>query len=159
DQFLDDDRRAGDGLHHHQLAAFNALGDGNFTFAGEQRDGAHFAEIHADRVVGFFKRTGSQVQIAAARFLGMPVVLDAGFALTVLAGKLYRQRRFGRGLVLVDFDTVAFKGGEKVVDLLRGMHFSRKRVVDLVIKQVTALFADGNERLYRFVFFFKKNLR
>src|SRR5215831_8730070 len=39
------------------------------------------------------------------------------------------------------------------------MHFGRKRIVDLVIKQVAALFADGNERLYRFVFFFKKNLR
>src|SRR5262245_40579410 len=89
----------------------------------------------------------------------MPVLLHAGFAFTVLDGKLYSQRRFGRGLVFVDFDTIAFKRGKKVVDLFRGMHFGRKRVVDLVVKQVAALFADGNERLYRLVFFFKKNLR
>ena len=74
-------------------------------------------------------------------------------------GKLDSQSRLCRGLVLVNFDTIAFKGGEKVVDLFRGVHLGRKRIVDFVIKQIAALFADDNERFYRFVFFFQKNLR
>src|SRR5262249_16597971 len=41
----------------------------------------------------------------------------------------------------------------------RRVYFGRKRIVDFVVKQIAALFANGNERFYRFVFFFKKNLR
>src|ERR1043166_8158363 len=89
----------------------------------------------------------------------MCVVFDAGLAFAVLYGKLYGKRRFGGSLIFVNFDAVAFKRGEKVVDLLRGVHFSGKRIVDFDVKQIAALFANGNERLYRFVFFFKKNLR
>ena len=55
-QFLDDDRRTRDGLHHHQLPALDALGDGHFAFARQQRHGAHLAQIHAHGIVGFFQR-------------------------------------------------------------------------------------------------------
>ena len=43
---------AADRLLHAQLAAFHAAGQIDFAFASEQRNGAHFAEVHADRVVG-----------------------------------------------------------------------------------------------------------
>ncbi len=37
----------------HQLAAgLDALGDGDFAFAGEELDAAHLAQIHAHRIVG-----------------------------------------------------------------------------------------------------------
>jgi hypothetical protein len=35
------------------------------------------------------------------------------------------------------------------------VHFSRKRIIHLVIEQVTAFFSNGDQLLYRFVFFFK----
>ena len=158
-ELLNDDGRASDGFHHDELAALDALGDGNFAFAGEQRNGAHFAEVHANGIIGFFERAGGQVEIGAARFFGVRVVFKAaGFAIAVFDGKFDSKSGFGGSLVFVNFDAIAFKGGEKVVDLFRRVHFGRKRIVDLVIEQVAALFADSNERFYRFVFFFK-NLR
>jgi len=45
-------RRAADGLLHLQLAAFHAAGQTHFAIAGQDRDGAHFAQIHAYRIVG-----------------------------------------------------------------------------------------------------------
>ena len=57
-KFLQDQRSARDGFQDEQLAAFDALGDGHFAFAGEQRNGAHFAQVHAHGIVGFFERTG-----------------------------------------------------------------------------------------------------
>src|SRR6516225_1328810 len=50
--FLNDDRRARDGLHDHELPALDALGDDYFAFASEQRHGAHLAEVDADRILG-----------------------------------------------------------------------------------------------------------
>src|SRR5439155_9894746 len=53
---------------------------------------------------------------------------------------------------------VPLKRRQQIVDLFRGMHFGRKRIVHFVVKQITTLFADSNQRSYCFVFFFK-NLR
>ena len=155
DELLDDDGRTGDGLHHHQLAALDALGDGHFALAGKQGHGAHFAEVHANRIVGLFERTRGQIEVAA--LFGMSVVFESGFTI-VLDRQFYGQRRFGCRLVFVNLDTVALKSGQKVIDLFRRVHLGRKRIVHFVVKQVAALFADGNEGFYRFVFFFK-NLR
>ncbi len=62
DQFLDHDGRARDGLQHQQLPALDALGDGHFAFARQQRNGAHLAQIHAHRIVGLFQQSRRQVQ-------------------------------------------------------------------------------------------------
>ena len=48
---------------HAQLAALDALGDFHFAFAGEQRNGAHLAQVHAHGVVGLFKRAGREVKL------------------------------------------------------------------------------------------------
>ena len=45
-------RGPADGLLHAQLAALHAARQIDFAFAGEQRNGAHFAQIHAYRIVG-----------------------------------------------------------------------------------------------------------
>ena len=58
DDLANDDGRAGDGLEHAHLAALDALGDFDFAFARKQRHGAHFAQVHAHGVVGFFQRAG-----------------------------------------------------------------------------------------------------
>ena len=83
------------------------------------------------------------------------VFLDDGFAFAGYGGHFDGARGFGRRLIFVNFNAVAFKRREKVVDLFRGMHFRRKGIVYFVIQQVAALFADGDELAYRIIFFFK----
>src|SRR5216683_2720434 len=153
-QLFDDDRRARDGLHHHQLPALDALGDGDFALARQQRHGAHLTQVHADGIVRFFQRTGCQVEVAAA-FVGVRVVLDDNFVLAGLRGNFHRARSLRRSLILINFDSVPLEGGEQIVDFFRGMDFCRKRIVYFVVEQVAALFAHRNELTYRIIFLFK----
>ena len=111
DEFLDDYRGTRDGFHDDKLAAFDALGDGDFAFARQQRDRAHLAEIHADGIICFLERTWRQVEIAAA-FFAMTVILGGGVVVAVVDGNLDRARRFGGRGVFVDFNAIAFKCGE-----------------------------------------------
>ena len=41
-----------DGLLHPQLPALHTASEIHFAFTGQQRNGAHFAQVHAYRVVG-----------------------------------------------------------------------------------------------------------
>jgi hypothetical protein len=58
EQFTNYNRRARKRLQDAVLASLDALGDFNFAFAGEQRNGSHLAQIHADGVIGFFQSAG-----------------------------------------------------------------------------------------------------
>src|SRR5262249_62284004 len=60
---LGDGWRAGDRLDDRELAAFDALGDGDLAFAREQRDRAHLAEVHADRVVGLVESARGEIEL------------------------------------------------------------------------------------------------
>src|SRR5258707_2635743 len=153
-QLLDDDRRARDRLHHNQLPALDALGDGDFALARQQRHGAHLAQVHAHGVVWFFHRTRRQVQVAAA-FVGVRFVLDHHLTVAALRGNFHGTSGFGRRLILVNFDAIPLKGRKQIVDFLRGMDFRRKRIVYFVVKQVAALLTYGNELAYCIVFLFK----
>ena len=62
-QFFQNDRRARDRLEDEQLPALDALGNGNFALAREQRNGAHLAEIHADGIVRLLERARGEVQL------------------------------------------------------------------------------------------------
>src|ERR1019366_9535334 len=63
------DGRARQRFQHPQLSALDALGELDFAFAGQQRDRAHLAQVHAHRVVGFFQRAGGKVEFnVLARF-------------------------------------------------------------------------------------------
>jgi len=55
--------RCADRLHHVHQAAFDALGDFNFAFAGQQFHGAHFAHVHAHGV-------GGAAEFASPRWTG-----------------------------------------------------------------------------------------
>ena len=59
---MNDDGRTRERFEHADLAALDALGDFDFAFAREQRNGSHLAQVHADGVVGFFERAGSEVE-------------------------------------------------------------------------------------------------
>ena len=61
DNDLLDQRRPADRLLHPELAALHFAGEGDFAFAGQKRNGTHFAQIHANRIVGvnrFFYSAG-----------------------------------------------------------------------------------------------------
>ncbi len=62
-QFVDDDRRAGERFEHANLATLDPLSDFHFAFAREEGHGSHLAQIHANGVVGFFERAGSEVEL------------------------------------------------------------------------------------------------
>ncbi len=128
----DDDGLEGEGAfaqaRNHSLAAgFNALGDGDFAFAREQFDGAHFAQVHAHGVVGALGRFG----------------LGFGFDERVLRGDKRPALFFVRGVfgaflfffAFVGLDDVDAHVGEHrhdVFDLLRGHFLGRQHGVQLV---------------------------
>ena len=62
EQFANHDGRSRKRLEHAVLSTLNPLGDFNFTFASQERNCSHLAQIHADGVVGFFHCPGSEVE-------------------------------------------------------------------------------------------------
>ena len=75
---LDDEhlhqRRAADGLLHPQLAPLHPAGQADFAFPGQEGNGAHFAQVHANRVIrvnGFLDRLAGLRVIAFLNFLGV----------------------------------------------------------------------------------------
>jgi hypothetical protein len=104
----------GDGLHDHELPALDALGDGDFAFACQQRHRAHLSQVHAHGIVCFFQRAGRQIQIALAL---VRVFLGRHVPIARLGRYFHRARRFRRGLVLVNLNSIPLKGCEEVVDL------------------------------------------
>ena len=150
EHFLEDQRSARNCFQDEQLAALDALGDGHFAFAREQRNGAHFAEIHANGVVGFFKRAGGEIEIA----VGLRGFFLRG-RLSRVGGIRGRQRSFGGRQIFVHIDAVALEGREQIVDFLRGVDLGRQDIVHLIVEQVTAFLAHRDELSYLIVFFLK----
>src|SRR5579862_690602 len=152
-QFLDDDRRARDRLEHEDLAALDALGDGHFALAGEQRNGAHLAQVHADRVVRFFKQPGREVEFDFVAARGSAIFLGLGGfgGLGVERG----ARGLGGGRVFVNVDSVALESRKQVVDLFGGVNFGGKVIVHFIVEQVTAVLAQVDELAYLIVLFFQ----
>ena len=75
--FANHDGRTRDGLEHAHLTALDALGDFHFAFAGKQRHGAHFAQIHADGVVGFLKGARREVELNVLAFFELEILIAA----------------------------------------------------------------------------------
>ena len=65
------------------------------------------------------------------------------------------QRGLGAGKIFVHINAVALEGREQIVNFFRGMHLGRQDIVHLIVEQVTALLAHGDELSYLIVFFFK----
>src|SRR5205085_3083438 len=61
-------------LQHDQLTALDALCDFNFTVAGQQRNRAHLAEVHADGIIRLFERTWGEVEFDVGFRLFGPLV-------------------------------------------------------------------------------------
>ena len=117
-----------------KLAALDSFCDFDFAVARQQRDRSHFAQVHANGIVGLFERAGSQIQF------------DAVFGLLafefLFAGNLVER---GKALVfgIDDFDAGGSEGGKQVVQIFgRSADFRRQKVADLVVKEVALLLAD-----------------
>ena len=141
EQFMDDDRRAGERLEHAQLAALDALGDFYFAFAREQRNGSHLAQIHADGIVGLFERAGSEVEFNV-------LALFAFFELLIERG--------GRQLGAFEHvDALRANRREQVVQVFGTDHVVRDEFVYLVVGQIALLFAGIDQLFYVVVLVFK----
>ncbi len=137
DDLADDDGRARDGLHDAELSAFDALGDFDFALAGEQGNGAHLAEVHADGVVGLLEGSGREVELYV-------VGLFAGLGLVLLAVA-------GEFVAGEDIDALGVDGGEKVIEIVGGGDVTGQEVVDLAIGEI-ALFLPCVDELFYVVF-------
>ena len=151
EKLLEDQGRARDGLQHEQLAPLDALGNRNFTFAGKQGHRAHLAQIHADGIVGFFKRARSEIEVAV--FRGSVVLHDNDFGGVGCVGSSERSLRARK--IFIHIDPVALEGREQIVNFLRGVHLGRQDIVHLIVEQVAPLLAHGDELSNLVVFFFK----
>ena len=141
DDHLGDRGRPRDRLDDGELAALDAAGDFDFAFAGEQRHGAHLAQVHADGIVGLVERAGREVELHLLAALGGAVEL------------LFLQVRL---LGVDDFDARAAKRIEEVVELVGRGNLGRQQFVDLVVQQIALFLPDGNQLPDFVVFFFNR---
>src|SRR5690606_13135298 len=130
----------GDGHDHVLEAVFDALGDFDFAFAGQQFDRSHFAHVHADGI-------GGAAKVGIDRGQGR-----LGFVLDVIVVGCDRrivvqQQRFGIGRLVVDRDAHVAEGADDAVDGLGVDQVVRQVVVDLAIGEIAALFAELDENL------------
>ena len=127
----------GDDVENGLAPLLDAFGDLDLALAGEQRHGAHLAQVHAHRVVGLADGPGRQVQLRT-------LVLGGG--LVLLAAQA--QAPEVRGLGGVDqLDVLLAEHDDDVVDLVAVDHLRRQHVVDLVIGQEPLLLADVDQLL------------
>ncbi len=132
EDFADHDRRTRQRLQNAKLSALDALGDFDFAFAGEQRHGAHLAQIHADGVVGFLQRTGREIELDV--FAGLNVALLELVESTCL-------RTFEH------VNALGADGGHQVFEVVGRMHVVRNEIVHLVIREVALLFSGIDQFL------------
>ena len=145
--FPENDRGARNRLEHQQLPALDALGDGHFALARQQRYGAHFAEVHAHRIICFFECSRSHVELALFRRRFLFCFRRPG-----RIGR--RKRRLGGREVFVHINAVALDRREQVVNFFRGVLLGRQDIVHLIVEQVAAFLAHGDELPYLVILFF-----
>src|SRR5471032_631529 len=144
DDLLDGDGRVQNRLENFLLAVLDALRDLHLALAGEERNRAHLAQVHAHRVV--------RLRVGVFLFLALGTLGGRG-----LFGFLGRRRlRIGllrlRQLDLVglvdDGDVVVAEHRHHVVDLVGADDVRRERVVDLVIGEEALVAAHGEQVLH-----------
>jgi len=118
------------------LSALNALGNFNFAFAGEQGNGAHLAQIHADGVVGLFQRAGGEIKLNIIRLLGVGI-------------ELFFRGELG---VFQDVDSLRADHAKQVVKIVGRVDVIRQEVIHLVIGEKPLFLAGIDQLLNIFVF-------
>jgi hypothetical protein len=80
------------------------MGERDFAFAGEQRDGAHLAEVHADGVVGLLEHAGGEVE-----FDVVGLFARLGLVLVAIAHPAFARQHI---------DALRVDGGHQVVEFV-----------------------------------------
>ena len=137
DDFLHRQRRAGQRFQDRVLAALDAARDFHFAFAGEQRDGAHFAQIHAHRVVDLLADAGGQFEVED--FLAL-------FQLLIEILGLFQ-----------DFDAGHIEAGQNVLELGAATEVAGQNFADFVVQDVALLFAHLYEPLQSLELIFQRH--
>ena len=131
DDLADGHRGVEDGREDHVLALLDALRDLDLALAREERDAAHLAQVHPDRVVALRG-------VAVDDFLGLG--RGRGRGLLAIARPLLLGLLFGDALRsdlhlcrgVDDLDVLVAEDPQNVVHLIGG-HVGRQGVVDLVV--------------------------
>src|SRR5207302_814382 len=117
-----------------KLPALNALRNLYFALAGEQRDRAHLAQVHAHRVIGLFQGARSEVEFnVLARF---QVAIE--FLVEFSASSFWTFK---------DVDALGANGGEQIVQVIGGMDIARKQVIHLIVGEIPLLLAGIDQFL------------
>ena len=134
EQFVNHDRRARKRLEHAQLSPLNALGDFHFAFARKQRNRPHLAQIHADRVVGFFQGAGGEVEfdVFGAFFSFFEFLIERG-------GRHFRAFQH--------IDSLRTNGGQQIIQVFGTVHIVRDQVIDLIVSEISLLFTRIDQLL------------
>ena len=115
------------------MPALDALGNGDFTFARKQGHSAHLAQIHADRVVGFFECSGCEIEFDV--FAGLEVTF---VKLVEGAGRL---RAFQH------INALTSDGRDEIIEIVGRMHVMRDEIVYLIVSEVAFLFSHVDQFL------------
>ena len=129
----DGQRAFADATDHHFTAGLNALGDSDLAFARQQFDRTHFAQVHADRVVG-----AAQVGFVDVAFLG---------ARAFSIRNAFGGGRFFAVFAFDDIDAHFRQHGHGVFDLFRRDLVGGKRRVEVVIGDIPPRLAFGDHLL------------
>ena len=115
--------RARDRAQHRVLAALDALRDLDLALAGEQRHGAHLAQVHAHGVVRLVEGARGEVELDALLLRLLPELL----------------------LGVDDLDAHRTEHREDVVQLVRRADLGGQEVVHLLVEEVALLLAHRDE--------------
>ncbi|OIQ76287.1 hypothetical protein GALL_420370 [mine drainage metagenome] len=139
EQLGDGGGAGGDGLHHVLEAVFDALGDFDFAFAGQEVYRAHFAHVHAYRIGGSAEFRIDRGQ----RLLGLLHGIFVGHG----GRRVRHQEGIGIRGNFVHLDAHVVDHADDAVDLLALLDVVRKMVINFGIGQVTALLSEHDQRL------------
>jgi len=131
---------------HGVATGLDPLGDGDFALTAEQFHRTHFAQIHANGIVGAIDRFlllfGDQpgrAVIVLRHFIGVVIVILALLVLTIIAGFF----------IFDDVDAHVVKRGHDILDLLGRHLVLGQGAVQFVIGDVAALLGTGEQLLDR----------
>ena len=133
----DDDRLEGErafaqARDHGFAAGLDALGDGDFALARQKFNRTHFAQIHADGIVGAVER-GAGGRGGGDGLAGRGLVFIRLGLRIVIRLAIAAFRRLLRLVVLDDIDAHFGEHRERVFDLFGGKLLGRQNLVQLVI--------------------------
>jgi hypothetical protein len=131
---LNGQRAFADAADHHVAAGFDAFCDGDFAFAGQKFNRTHFAQVHAHGVI-------------RAAEVGFGKIAGAFFVIIVIGFFLFVAFFLGVRFIFDQVDADIGQHRHGFVDLVRRVFAGRQSFVQLVISEIAAFLALGDDLL------------